>query len=64
MQNEEADLWENRNLDENRKKQISKQKTTKTTIKMRETFHMVADFLWLSDWLVGLLEMRTSGNRQ
>lgn len=33
MQNEEADLWENRNLDENSKKQISKQKTNKNNNK-------------------------------
>lgn len=44
MQDEETDLWENRNLDENSKKQISKQ-----TTEMRDTFHIVADFLWLSD---------------
>lgn len=31
MQDEETDLWENRNLDENSKKQISK-KTTKREI--------------------------------
>lgn len=50
MQDEEVELWENRNLGENNKKK-SKQNKKK---RVGGVFYIFIEALWLSSWLVGL----------
>ena len=50
MQDEEVELWENRNLGENNKKNKNKTKQKR----VGGVFYIFIEALWLSSWLVGL----------
>lgn len=47
MQDEEVELWDNKNLGENNKKNQNK-------TRVGGVFCIIIEALWLSSWLVGL----------